>query len=45
LAEHVRDGQLSEAEMVELVTGAAARVGLDHGEAKSTALSALRTIR
>jgi hypothetical protein len=45
LAEHVRNGQLSETEMIELVTGAAARVGLDHGEAKSTALSALRTIR
>jgi hypothetical protein len=45
LAEHVRDGQLSEAEMVELVTGAAARIGLDNSEAKSTALSALRTIR
>jgi hypothetical protein len=45
LAEHVRNGQLSEAEMVELVTGAAARVGLDHSEAKSTAFSALRSIR
>jgi len=45
LAEHVRDGQLSEAEMVELVAGAAMRIGLDHSEAKSTVLSALRTIR
>jgi hypothetical protein len=45
LAEHVREGLLSEAEMIELVTGVAARVGLDSGEAKSTALSALRTIR
>jgi hypothetical protein len=45
LAEHVRDGQLSETEMIELVTGAAARVGLDHSEARTTALSALRTIR
>src|SRR5262249_21650311 len=42
--ETLHRGQLSEAEMVELVTGAAARVGLDHSEAKSTALSALRTI-
>jgi hypothetical protein len=45
LAQHVRDGQLSETEMIELVTGAAARVGLDHSEARNTALSALRTIQ
>jgi hypothetical protein len=31
--------------MVELVAGAAMRIGLDHSEAKSTVLSALRTIR
>ena len=45
LAEHVRDGQLSEGDMVDLVIETAMRVGLDHIEAKSTALSALRTIR
>jgi hypothetical protein len=45
LAEHVRNGQLSEDDMVDLVIGTAARIGLDHGEAKNTALSALRTIR
>jgi len=45
LAEHVRTGRLSEDTMVDLVIGTAAHIGLDHIEAKNTALSALRTIR
>ena len=45
LAEHVRDGQLSEADMMDWVIGVGERIGLDHGEARNSALSALRIIR
>ena len=45
LAEHVRDGQLAETDMMDWVIGVGERIGLDHKEARNSALSALRIIR
>ena len=43
LAEHVRNGQLGRSHMIDLVVGSAARCGLPEREARTIALSALRT--
>ncbi len=43
LAEHVRNGQLGRNHMIDLVVGSAARCGLPEREARTIALSALRT--
>ena len=42
LAEHVRSGQVSAGDMIGIVIEAAGRAGLDHGEARQIANSALR---
>jgi bifunctional DNA primase/polymerase-like protein len=44
LAEHVRDGQISRADMIGIVGEAAGRTGLSHHEAKTIARSALRAV-